>query len=160
MIAFAENAVCDVRVDCDGWAGIEPRALSELCFLAVQKRFPVMKGAVSVLFTDNAAIAALNASFRGKDGPTNVLSFPGGDAPQQEQRFLGDIALALEISRSEAEDRGVTLRDHAAHLLVHGMMHLIGYDHDEEAAAAVMEEQESAVLATLGVPDPYAVAND
>ncbi len=159
MIATDET-VCDVRVDCDGWAEIEPEALCELCFRAVRRRCADAKNAVSVLFTDNAAIAALNAEFRGMDRPTNVLSFPAGDAPLPGLDYLGDIALALEISRLEATDRGVSLRDHAAHLLVHGMLHLIGYDHEEEADAAAMEAQESAVLATLGVPDPYAVADE
>ena len=160
MIALAEDGVCDVRVDCDGWVEIEPGPLSELCILAVRKRCATATGAVSILFTDNEAMAALNASFRGKDRPTNVLSFPAGASPAPGHEFLGDIALALEISREEAAERGVTLRDHAAHLLVHGMMHLIGYDHEKEADAAAMEAQESAVLATLGVPDPYAAANE
>lgn len=159
MMAFAEEGVCEVRVDCEGWADIEPGPLSELCLLAVRKRCAEAKGAVSILFTDNAAVASLNASFRGKDQPTNVLSFPAGAAPGPDHGFLGDIAIALEISRREAADRGVSLRDHVAHLLVHAMMHLIGYDHEGEADADVMETLESAVLATLGVPDPYGVAD-
>ncbi len=153
---IAEETICEVRVDCDGWAGIEPEALAEYCCRAVRERFAGARRPVSILFTDNAAMASLNAGFRGKDGPTNVLSFPGDDAPGPGEAYLGDIALGLEISRDEAAGRGVSLRDHAAHLLVHGMLHLIGYDHETEADAAAMEAGESAILKRLGVPDPYA----
>ena len=147
--------ICDVRVDCEGWAEIEPSALSEYCLRAVRRRHSAASRLVSVLFTDNAAMAALNAEFRGKDGPTNVLSFPAGETVGPGETYLGDIALGLEIADEEAAARGVSLRDHAAHLLVHGMLHLIGYDHGDDAAAAAMEGEESIILKMIGVPSPY-----
>ena len=155
MTAVCEIS-CDVRVDCDGWGEIEPAPLAELCARAVAKFHDNASKPVSILFTNDEAMAVLNATFRGKDAATNVLSFPvSGDLPPGEA-FLGDIALGLEMCRSEAMARGVSLRAHAGHLLVHGMLHLIGYDHDEDADAAVMEAQESTILARLGLPDPYA----
>ncbi len=158
MTVVVQEAICDVRIDCDGWAEIEPGPLAEMCFRAVRQRCADVKSPVSILFTDDAVMASLNSAFRGVDRPTNVLSFPPGDVILPDHDYLGDIALGLEISRAEAAGRNVSLRDHAAHLLVHGMLHLIGYDHEEEADAATMEAQESTILARLGVPDPYAVA--
>ncbi len=155
MTDVIDGQICDVRVDCGGWTEIEPDVLAERCIRAVREACAAAERPVSVLFTDNAAMASMNAAFRGKDDPTNVLSFPAGD-PTPRGGYLGDIALGFEISRDEAAARGVSLRDHAAHLLVHGMLHLLGYDHAEEAAAVTMEAHESRVLAMLGVPDPYA----
>lgn len=156
MSAAAQDLTCDVRVDCDGWTEIEPGPLAELCFHAVRKTNAAAARPVSVLFTDDGAMAAMNETYRGKTGPTNVLSFPAGDAVPGEEAYLGDIALALETARNEAAARGVGLRDHAAHLLVHGMLHLIGYDHEDEAAAAAMEAEETRILQSIGASDPYA----
>lgn len=156
MIATAQDLTCDVRVDCDGWAEIEPGPIVELCFHAVRKTNATASRPVSVLFTDDAAMAEMNEVYRAKTGPTNVLSFPAGDGVLGDEAYLGDIALALETARSEAAVRGVSLRDHAAHLLVHGMLHLIGYDHEDEAAAAAMEAEETRILQSIGASDPYA----
>ena len=119
---------------------------------------------VSVKFTGDAEVRALNASWRGKDKPTNVLSFPMADADVLEamvgagagEALLGDIVLAHGVCTREAEEKGIAVRDHAAHLVVHGTLHLLGYDHevsDEEAEA--MEEVERRALAGLGIADPY-----
>lgn len=114
-------------------------------------------GTVSLLLGDDAAIAALNKEFRGKDGPTNVLSFPPAPAADEGgERFLGDIALAAETIVAEAEFQGKRFESHAAHLVVHGFLHLLGYDHDNPADAEAMEARERAILATLGIEDPYA----
>lgn len=110
-------------------------------------------GAVAVLLGDNVRIAELNKQFRGKDGPTNVLSFPG---PRVDPTFLGDIALAAETIAEEANFQGKRFEHHAAHLVVHGFLHLLGYDHEEPAKADVMEAHERAILATIGIADPYA----
>lgn len=111
-------------------------------------------GVVSLLLGDDAAIAALNKEFRGKDGPTNVLSFPPG--PASELGFLGDIAMAAETIAAEAEFQGKSLEHHATHIVVHGFLHLLGYDHLNEADAEKMEAREREILATLGIADPYA----
>ena len=114
-------------------------------------------GGVSLCLADDAALRALNLRWRGLDKPTNVLSFP---APQPGRRSdpttLGDIALAYETLAREAEDLGVPLADHYRHLLVHGFLHLIGYDHETDAEAGRMEALETRILTRLGVGDPYA----
>lgn len=156
MTMTAQDDICDVRIDCDGWDEIEPAALAEMCIRAVAAVHPKADGPVSVLFTDDEAMKALNAAYRGKDRATNVLSFPAGDDLPPGEAYLGDIALGIETCRAEAAARDVSLRAHAAHLIIHGVLHLIGYDHDDDADAAVMEAQESIILARLGVPDPYA----
>lgn len=113
-------------------------------------------GTVSLLLGDDAAIAALNKEFRGKTGPTNVLSFPPAQSGEGAERFFGDIALAAETIGAEAEFQGKRFEAHAAHLVVHGFLHLLGYDHDNPADAEAMEARERAILATLGIEDPYA----
>ena len=111
------------------------------------------KWAVTVLLTDDASIRDLNARFRGKDQPTNVLSFP---APETAAPHLGDIALAYGVCAREAEAQGKSLQHHLMHLTAHGVLHLLGYDHETDAEAEEMEGMERAILATLGVSDPYA----
>jgi probable rRNA maturation factor len=115
-----------------------------------------VNGDVSLLLGDDAALAALNAQFRGKQGPTNVLSFPPPDAARRSAGFLGDIALAVETIVREADFQGKQVGHHAAHMAVHGFLHLLGYDHHEPAEAEAMEARERAILASLGIDDPYA----
>src|ERR1700733_7349107 len=103
-----------------------------------------------------AALPALNLSWGGFDKPTNVLSFCAAPGRAGEAQTLGDIALAYETLAREAEDFGVPLGDHYRHLLVHGFLHLIGYDHETDAEAERMEALETKILARLGVADPYA----
>ncbi|MEO0689276.1 MAG: rRNA maturation RNase YbeY [Pseudomonadota bacterium] len=117
----------------------------------------------SVLFTDDDTVHALNHQWRDRDKSTNVLSFPmldrgklAGLAIEGPPEMLGDIALAYETCVREADEKGVPLEHHAAHLIIHGLLHLAGYDHvhsDEEAEA--MEALEIAALAKMGIPDPY-----
>ncbi|TPE50209.1 rRNA maturation RNase YbeY [Amaricoccus solimangrovi] len=117
---------------------------------------------LSLLACDDARIAELNADFRGKPKPTNVLSWPAfeGEVPapdpeDPEPLFLGDLALAYETCAREAEAGGISLADHATHLVVHGILHLLGYDHEMEDEADAMESFETKILASLGVADPY-----
>jgi probable rRNA maturation factor len=114
-------------------------------------------GGVSLCLADDAALQALNLRWRGLDKATNVLSFP---APPPGRRgdpaTLGDIALAYETLAREAEELGVPLADHYRHLLAHGFLHLIGYDHETDAEAERMEALETKILTRLGVGDPYA----
>ena len=110
-------------------------------------------GGVTVLLTDDESVRELNAQFRGKDQATNVLSFP---APPNPEDHLGDVALAYGVCAREAAEQGKPLGHHLQHLTVHGVLHLLGYDHIGDDEAEVMEGLERAVLAGLGVPDPYA----
>ena len=116
---------------------------------------------IAVMLTDDAGIRTLNNNWRGIDKPTNVLSFPalpqassGGahDAP----RMLGDIAIAYETTRKEADDEQKPFDHHLSHLAIHGFLHLIGYDHERDDDAEAMETLEQDILAQLGIPDPYA----
>ena len=112
---------------------------------------------ISLLAADDARIAALNATFRGEAGATNVLSWPSDDGPTapHEARFLGNLALAYETCLAEAEAAGIAPADHVAHLVTHGVLHLLGHDHDDDDEAAAMEALETKILASLGVADPY-----
>jgi probable rRNA maturation factor len=108
---------------------------------------------VTLLLTDDATVRELNARFRDQDKPTNVLSFP---APHNLERFLGDVALAYGVCAREAAEQGKPLAHHLQHLVAHGVLHLLGYDHISDDEAEAMEGLERVVLAGLGVPDPYA----
>lgn len=119
---------------------------------------------IAVRLTDDAEVHTLNRDFRGKDRPTNVLSFPQVQADLLESMsnsddgeiLLGDIVLARETCAREAEEKGISVTDHATHLIVHGTLHLVGYDHMDEASAAAMEALEVKALASLGIANPYA----
>ncbi|MDB5424371.1 MAG: hypothetical protein JWQ29_1787 [Phenylobacterium sp.] len=108
---------------------------------------------VTLLFTDDPTVADLNARFRQQDKPTNVLSFP---APHNPEHFLGDVALAYGVCAREAAEQGKPLAHHLQHLVAHGVLHLLGYDHEGHDEAEAMEGLERDVLAGLGIPDPYA----
>jgi probable rRNA maturation factor len=115
---------------------------------------------IAVMLTDDAGIRTLNSNWRGIDKPTNVLSFPalqvspGG--PDDAPRMLGDIAIAYETMRREADEEHKPFDHHLSHLAVHGFLHLIGYDHENDDDAEEMEALETEILAHLGIPDPYA----
>lgn len=117
-----------------------------------------MKGAaeISVLLTDDAEQRELNAQWRGKDSSTNVLSFPQIEPFAPVSGLLGDITLARETLEREAADLGKSLDDHFTHLMVHGFLHILGYDHIEDGEALQMEGLETQILAGLGIEDPYA----
>lgn len=146
----------DVVPSDEGWAALLPdaQAFAAACHRAALAFEPRLDGEIALLLCDDAEMTGLNKQFRGKDGPTNVLSFPSGEA----EGFLGDMALARETCAREAAAKDVALRDHAAHLIIHGMLHLIGYDHETETEAAEMERREVEILKALGVADPYAGA--
>jgi probable rRNA maturation factor len=107
---------------------------------------------LTILLADDAKLEALNARFRGKPKPTNVLSFPAGS-----DAYLGDVAIAYGVTAREARDAAKSIHDHALHLAVHGVLHLLGYDHESAREARIMEPLEIAILAKLGIADPYAV---
>ena len=112
---------------------------------------------ISVLFTSDEEVRALNLAWRGKDKATNVLSFPMAEAAElSDAPMLGDIVLAHGICAAEAADKGIAIEAHAAHLVVHGTLHLLGYDHETNVAdAEMMEEVERRALASIGIANPY-----
>lgn len=124
---------------------------------------------IAVRLTDDAEVHQLNSQYRGKDKPTNVLSFPmiAPDLIESMTQnsddgevILGDIVLAHGVCAAEAAEKGFTVEQHATHLIVHGVLHLLGYDHQGDSEAEAMESMERAALETLGIPDPYLVRED
>lgn len=117
------------------------------------------KGEITVRIVSARESAALNSEYRGKKGPTNVLSFPAAPAPALRGELLpiGDVVICASVVRREAREQCKKLDAHWAHMVVHGTLHLLGYDHESRREAGVMEARERSVLATLGFPDPYSV---
>lgn len=115
---------------------------------------------ISVRIVDEAEAAALNAQFRGQQYVPNVLSFPADLPPGLELDVLGDIALCAPVALAEARAQHKSTQQHFAHLLIHGTLHLLGFDHEREDDAQIMEQAERELLATFGFPDPYLVTND
>jgi len=113
-----------------------------------------LKGNLTVLLSNDKKLKSLNHEFRGLNKPTNVLSFPAAG----EDGYHGDIAIAYGTAVKEAEAAGKTLTDHACHLVVHGVLHLAGYDHERAADARIMEPLEVKILKRLGIPDPYRIS--
>jgi len=150
--------VIDLAIEAAGWTALEgPSRLAEDAIGAAiaQSGVRLAEGAeVSIVLCDDAFIAELNRKWRGVDKPTNVLSFPSGGDPGRTP-ILGDIVIAFETTEKEALEAGKPLRDHVAHLLAHGFLHLIGYDHIDDAEAQEMEALERDILARLGIDDPY-----
>ena len=156
----------DVIIEDSRWDafGLEP--LASRAVGAVFAHLNVPEGTeVVVLGCDDARISELNRAFRGRAAATNVLSWPSsergsaepGEAPSPpEDDELGDIAISYDTCSREAETGGISLSDHVLHLVVHGTLHLLGYDHVEDPDGDLMESVETAILASLGVPDPYA----
>lgn len=144
----------DIEIEADGWVAALADAAT-LTRIAAGAALAI-EGAdgegVTILLTDDETVRDLNRRFRSIDRPTNVLSFP---APHNPERFLGDIALAFGVCTREAADQGKPLGDHLQHLVAHGVLHLLGYDHETDGEADAMEGLERTVLAGLGVPDPY-----
>lgn len=143
----------DLRVAEPAWTEALPD-LAVICQRALDAGALQMQasGEVSLLLTNNAEIQTLNRDWRDKDKPTDVLSFPSDPL---DQPFLGDIAVALGVTRTDAEARPIELDQHLSHLLIHGLLHLLGHDHKDDTEAAEMEALEVAALASLGWPDPY-----
>jgi probable rRNA maturation factor len=149
----------DIMIEGGGWDRLDD--VQALAARAAEAALAVTYEAsgdyeASVMLTDDAHIQELNRTWRGKDKPTNVLSFPAPEQPGATgPRHLGDIALAYETLVRESEDESKELAHHFAHLIVHGVLHLLGYDHEVEAEAEIMEALEVKALATLGIADPY-----
>ena len=150
----------EVEIESDEWLVALPDAEAVVQTAAMAALGSVV-GDLVVLLTDDAAVQDLNARFRDKHKPTNVLSFPGSDMPMPGASVhLGDIVLAFGVCRDEAAAQGKSLRNHLTHLVVHGVLHVLGRDHEDDADAEVMEAEERALLARLGVADPYVLPDD
>jgi len=156
-----DNFRIDIAVDAGNWPDeVILRQVAETAIAAAlgAADADVLDGTeVSLLFTDDEAIRKLNHQWRNKDKPTNVLSFPGSDPDGDVYGpLLGDIVYAHETVAREAEELGIEFNNHLSHLTVHGLLHLFDYDHQEEDEAELMESLETAILASLGIDDPYA----
>ena len=149
------SVVVDLRIESEDWTREVPD-LGRVCQLALDAGLAVQGGkaasAVDVLLTDDAEMQILNAKWRAKDKPTDVLSFPTEGGPDG---FLGDIALGFGVAARDAAAGNKTLTAHLSHLLIHGLLHLLGHDHIDDDEAEIMETLERASLAKLGYKDPY-----
>ncbi|ABD53620.1 rRNA maturation RNase YbeY [Jannaschia sp. CCS1] len=157
----------DILIDAPHWDALDLCGLAQSACVATLTDLSLDPDdfALSILACDDARIATLNTQFRGKPTPTNVLSWPSEDrAPETPGAMphlsdlaaeLGDLALAFETCAREAADGGKPLPDHISHLIVHGLLHCLGFDHETDADADLMERLETRILARLGVPDPY-----
>ena len=144
----------DVRVDSALWQG-QPLAEQTVhtAIAAAAAALATANGEVSIVLTDDAGIKKLNRDWRGIDKPTNVLSFPASKTGGA--KLLGDIVIAYETLTQECEDEGRIFLHHLAHLTVHGFLHLIGYDHQNDSQADEMEGLESKIMSAMNMPDPY-----
>jgi probable rRNA maturation factor len=149
----------EVEIEDQAWTSALPDAagIAERAGQAVLDQIePTEDGedqGVAVLLTSDEAVAELNERFRHKAGPTNVLSFPASANPENH---LGDVCLAHGVCAREAAEQGKSLEHHLTHLVAHGVLHLLGYDHETDGEAEAMEALERSILQGLGVPDPYA----
>ncbi|WP_424928034.1 rRNA maturation RNase YbeY [Amaricoccus tamworthensis] len=158
----ADTGPVDLVVEDSRWEAVGLEDLADRAAVATlteMGRDP-MGHEISLLACDDARIRTLNGEFRGKDAETNVLSWPAfeGDIPRSDPTglvFLGDIAISFDTCEREARDGGKRFEGHVSHLIVHGIMHLLGFDHVEDAEAYEMERIEANILATLDIANPY-----
>lgn len=149
---MTDPVLIEVEIDDPAWTA----AVADAEYLAIAAATATLDraGEVAVLLTGDATLRDLNNRFRGRDAATNVLSFPAMENPEGH---LGDIALAYGVCAREAAEQGKTLGAHLQHLVAHGVLHLVGFDHETDAEAEAMEARERLVLAGLGLADPYAL---
>jgi probable rRNA maturation factor len=164
LMPKASNAIIDMTPPTAAWRKALPRAqtlVRKMAVAALQhgtkktratRRLPPE---VSIVLTTDAAVRRLNCVYRGKDKPTNVLSFPA-DVPPGTSGLLGDVVIAYGVAARESRAESKELQAHLAHLVVHGVLHLLGYDHEQDKDAVVMERLESDIMARMGFADPYA----
>jgi probable rRNA maturation factor len=152
----------DIEIEAEAWSAALPdveTVVTRAAQAALDAIAPtdLDEPLIAVLLADDETLADLNQRFRGKTGSTNVLSFPAPPHPAQSHHGvqIGDIALAYGVCASEAQVQGKSLQDHLCHLTVHGVLHLLGYDHETDGEAEAMEALERSILETLGVSDPY-----
>jgi probable rRNA maturation factor len=152
----------DLSVESAGWPSEEELhrlAVEAIGAASEELRLEPQDGCeLSLLFTNDASMQVLNRDWRGKDKPTNVLSFPAFSLAPGDRLppMLGDIAIALETVRRESLEEGKPFDNHLRHMIVHGLLHLLGYDHEDDVEAEIMEAAERRILGRLAIPDPYA----
>ncbi len=163
------NTSVDIVIEDARWDALDLQALAERAFSTSMTYLDLPGFGCCVMACDDGRIATLNAEFRGKPTPTNVLSWPSedrsaeaeGDRPEPPDAAfdpeLGDIAISYDTCAREASEAGKSMKDHVTHLLVHGILHLLGYDHVLEGDADLMESTEVHILAQMGLSDPYLV---
>lgn len=149
----------DISAESEGWSKVS--GVEELVRRAAEAAMidnDAPPSEISVVLSDDEHIRELNKHHRGMDKPTNVLSFPAArmKAPAGGPRMLGDVVIAFETVEREAAEEAKSFGDHLSHLVVHGVLHLLGYDHEDDEEAEIMEARERKILAKLGIPDPYA----
>ncbi|MEB3701725.1 Endoribonuclease YbeY [Candidatus Bealeia paramacronuclearis] len=152
IISFSDSAWQQSLPDCEGLV----LQVMEVAIPFIP--FDLRGTELSVYLTDDEEIQGLNKDYRGKNKPTNVLSFPQGNVPKGpngEVHPLGDIAMAYETCLREADHEGIPFKNHFIHLLIHGLLHLLGYDHENEEDAEKMETLEVQILQALHIPNPY-----
>jgi probable rRNA maturation factor len=141
----------------DRWKGLAPTVKRAAEAALAKKR--IKKAAVTFVLTNDAEVKTLNRDYRGKDKPTNVLSFPDGSkemgSDEKPVVNFGDVVLAYETIAREAAEQGKALKAHLTHLTIHGVLHLLGYDHEAESEAEAMESLEIAILSSMGIANPY-----
>jgi probable rRNA maturation factor len=153
------SVAIDIAVEAPAWERLpEAEAGILRAIQATMTELGVAQAEVGVVLGDDASIRALNRRWRGKDEATNVLSFPAADGAPGGAKLLGDAVFALQTIEREAAEMGKPVADHLAHLAVHATLHLLGFDHEHDDAADIMEQRERRILAGLGIPDPYADA--
>lgn len=150
----------DIKIETDKWQDYESALYEHIDYL--WDALSLKNGEVSVLLSDDARLCALNKQYRGKDKPTNILSFPASDIVPDSQippyLVLGDMALSFQRLAEEAEQADITFHDRALHLITHGFLHLLGYRHHSPETATIMEGLEAKLLAPCGIADPYLIA--
>jgi probable rRNA maturation factor len=149
----------DISAESEGWTNVpDLEACVRRAAEAAMLDNEAPPSEISVVLSDDEHIRELNKHHRGMDKPTNVLSFPAArmKTPAGAPRILGDIVLAFETVAREAKEESKSIQNHLSHLVVHGVLHLLGYDHEDEDEAEMMEARERQILAKLGIPDPYA----
>jgi probable rRNA maturation factor len=153
-------SIVEEQADWSGFISPEQGIYAAAAALAAHPQGARARGAeAGVVLADDRIVRELNAAYRGKDAPTNVLSFPFQQPPgsvPEDRPYLGDVVLAAETIAREAAERGIAPTAHVQHLVVHGLLHLLGLDHATDAEAEQMEQLEAEILATLGIADPYA----
>lgn len=158
LLAGPAEFCAEILVEDERWHRCNPLDVVDVVLHAMVAGGLTGPGAArsEIVFTTDDAIRSLNKTFRGKDAPTNVLAFPSGEAEDAgSPRDLGSVALAYDVMMREADERGIPIGHHTTHLTLHGLLHLLGFDHMEEAERLAMEAAEIDILAGLGIPDPY-----
>ncbi|TNH42925.1 rRNA maturation RNase YbeY [Photorhabdus luminescens] len=148
------SVILDLQIACDHSQGLPEKTLFQRWLDGVLPQFQ-SESEVTIRIVDEAESHNLNLTYRGKDKPTNVLSFPFEAPPEVDLPLLGDLIICRQVVEKEAEEQQKTVEEHWAHMVVHGCLHLLGYDHIEDDEAEEMESLETEIMQELGYADPY-----